>query len=192
MKALAALMSVTPASLIPGTSPGSSPGTVLQRPERPFRSASGLRRIGPDGLDPERLKGPADLGRTAAVDLAGLGAEIVRAAVGVEAHRQAVLGEHLPERPEGRGRAFLFDQERRIDRSRRVIERDNEIKGGLALEPGVARAILPRQRPPLALPPMRPLTRRLRHDAPPLQMQREPSVAMSQSRDPQSDARGSA
>jgi hypothetical protein len=32
---------------------------------------------------------PADLGRTPAVDLAGLGsAEIMRAAVGVEAHRQ--------------------------------------------------------------------------------------------------------
>jgi hypothetical protein len=61
-------------------------------------------------LDPELLKGPPDLGRTAAVDLAGLGrAEIVRAPIGVEAHRQAVLREHLLERPEGRGRAFLFD-----------------------------------------------------------------------------------
>ena len=75
-----------------------------------------------------------------------------------------------------------------MDRSRRVIERDNEIKGGLAFEPFVARAVLmqphPRQRPPLALPPMRPLARRLRHDARPLQMQLEPGVAMSQSRDP--------
>ena len=35
----------------------------------------------------------------------------------------------------------------------------------------------PRQRPPLALAPMRPLARRLRHNARPLQMQLEPGVA---------------
>jgi hypothetical protein len=121
-------------------------------------------------LDAQLRQRPADLGRTAAVDLAGLGgAEIMRAAVGVEAHRQAVLGKDLRERPEGRGRAFLLDQKRRIDRPRRVVERDNEIER-LTLEPFVARAVLvqhhARQRPPLALPPMRALARRLRHDAP--------------------------
>jgi hypothetical protein len=122
--------------------------------------------------------------------------EIVRAAVGVEAHRQAVLRKHLAQRPEGRGRAFLLDEKGRMDRPRRVIQRDNEIKGGLALEPGVARAVLmqhhARQRPPLALPPMRPLARRLRHDARPLQMQLQPGVAMSRSRGPSPDARGNA
>ena len=43
---------------------------ALKRPERALRTASGLRRIGPDRLDPELLEGPADLGRMAAVDLA--------------------------------------------------------------------------------------------------------------------------
>src|SRR5580698_2289382 len=66
--------------------------------------------------------------------------EIVAAPVGVEAHRQAVLRKHLAQRPEGRGRAFLFDQKGRIDRSRRVIERDNEIKGaGLRAIRGASR-----------------------------------------------------
>ena len=45
----------------------------------------------------------------------------------------------------------------------------------------MARAVLvqhhPRQRPPLALPPMRPLARRLRHHAHPLKMQLRPGVA---------------
>src|SRR5277367_5902594 len=118
----------------------------------------------------------------AAVDLARLGrAKIMRASIRIEAHRQAGLGKDLFQRPEGRGRAFLLDQERRIDRPRRVVERDNEIKGGLALEPCVPRAVLmqhhARQRPPLALPPMRALTRRLRNNARPLQMQLQPGVA---------------
>ena len=42
-------------------------------------------------LDPQLLQRPADLGRLLAVDLAGFGGvEIMRATVGVEAHRQAV------------------------------------------------------------------------------------------------------
>src|ERR1700728_3679241 len=102
---------------------------------------------------------PTWVGEPRSISPALVVSEIVRAAVGVEAHRQAVLGKDLFQRPEGRGRAFLLNQKGRIDRSRRVIERDNEIKGGLALEPGVARAVLvqhyPRQRPPLALPPTR-------------------------------------
>src|SRR3984885_1231688 len=103
---------------------------------------------------------PTWVGEPRSISPALVVSEIVRAGVGVEARRQAVLGENLFQRPEGRGRAFLFDQKGRIDRSRRVIERDNEIKGGLAFEPFVARAVLvqhhPRQRPPLALPPMPP------------------------------------
>src|SRR6202044_1933358 len=49
------------------------------------------------------------------------------------------------------------------------------------LEPGVARAVLmqhhARQRPPLPLPPMRPLARRLRHHPHPLKMKLGPGVA---------------
>ena len=89
-------------------------------------------------LDAQLRERPCHLGWTAAIDLARLRrAEIGRAAVGVEAHRQAMLRKDLFQRPEGRGRAFLLDQERRIDRPRRVVERDDEIKGGLALEPGM-------------------------------------------------------
>jgi hypothetical protein len=85
-------------------------------------------------LDPELRERPPDLGRAAAVDLAGLGgAEIVAAPVRIEAHRQPVLRENLAQRPEGRGGSLLFDQEGRIDRPRRVVERDNQIKGGLPL-----------------------------------------------------------
>ena len=63
---------------------------------------------------PSCSSAPADLGLMAAVDLAGLGrAEIVRPAVGVEAHRQAMRLKHLLQRPEGRGRALLLDQEGR-------------------------------------------------------------------------------
>jgi hypothetical protein len=59
-------------------------------------------RKSPDMLDAQLSQRPADLGRTAAVDLAGLGrAEIVRTAIRIEAHRQAMLREHLFERPEG-------------------------------------------------------------------------------------------
>jgi hypothetical protein len=131
---------------------------------------------------------PTWVGEPRSISPALVVSEIVRAAVGVEAHRQAVLGKDLFQPPEGRGRAFLLNQKGRIDRPGRVIERHDQVELRLAFEPFVARAVLmqhhPRQRPPLALPPMRPLARRLRHDARPLQMQLEPGVAMSRSRDP--------
>ena len=65
---------------------------ILKRPERALRTAPGLRRIGPDVLHPELLKRPPHLRRMAAVDLAaGFGrVKVVRPAVGVEAHRQAL------------------------------------------------------------------------------------------------------
>ena len=134
-------------------------------------------------LDPELLERATDLGEAIAVDLAaGLGGEkVMPAAVGIEAHRQAMLAEHLLQRPESRGRAFLLDQKRRIDLAGRVIERHDQIEQRLALEPGVARAVLmqhhPRQRTTLALPPMRSLARRLPNHALPLKMQLGPGVA---------------
>jgi hypothetical protein len=134
-----------------------------------------MRRIGPDMLDPELLERAPDLSGMAPVDLAGLGrVEVMRPTVGVEAHRQAVLRKHLLQRPEGRGRAFLRDQEGQVDRPRRIVQRDNQIERRDALEPDMPRAVLmqhhPRQRAPLALPPVRPLARRLGHHARPLQM----------------------
>jgi hypothetical protein len=156
--------------------------SILQRPERPLRTAPRLRRIGSDMFDPQLRQRPADLGRTAAIDRAGLGgAKVVRAAVRIEAHRQAVLGENLLQRPEGGGCALLLDKKGRIDRPRRVVERDNEVKSRLAIEPGVPRAVLVQhhapQRPPLALPAVGSFARRLRNNARPLQMQLQPGVA---------------
>ena len=134
-------------------------------------------------LDSELLERPPDLGRMTPIDLAASfrGVKVMRPAIGVEAHRQAVRREHLVQRSEGRGRALLLDQKRRIDCPRRVIHGHNQIERSLAFEPCVPRAVLvqhhPRQRPPLALAPMRPLARRLRNNARPLQMQLEPGVA---------------
>jgi hypothetical protein len=142
-----------------------------------------MRRIGPDMLDPELPQRSADLGWLLAVErAAGLGGEkVVRTAVGVEAHRQPVLGEHLVERAERRARAFLFHQKRRINLARRVVERHDQIERRLALEPFMPRAVLmqhhARQRPPLALAPVRPLALSLGRKPRPLQMQLEPRVA---------------
>jgi hypothetical protein len=60
--------------------------------------------------------------------------KVMRPAIGVEAHRQAMLRKDLVQRLEGRGRAFLLDEKGRIDRSRRAIERHHKIER-LALEP---------------------------------------------------------
>ena len=134
-------------------------------------------------LNPELLEGSTDLGRMAAVDFAAgfRRVKVMRPAVGVEAHRQAVLRENLLERPESRGRAFLLGEERRVDRPRGVVHRDDQVERGPACEPGVARTVLmqhhPRQGPPLALPPVRPFARRLSDNALPLQMQLQPGVA---------------
>ena len=116
--------------------------TILKRPERPLRTTPGLRRIGPDMLDPELLERPPHLSRMAAIDLAAgfRRVKVVRPAIGVEAHRQAALAEHLLQRPEGRGRALLLGQERRVDRPRRVVHGHDQVERLLALEPGVARA----------------------------------------------------
>ena len=74
---------------------------ILQRRERPLRASARLRRIGPDVFDPQLLERPPDLGRMAAIDLAAGfgGVKVVRPAVGVEAHRQAMPAEHLLQRP---------------------------------------------------------------------------------------------
>src|SRR6202050_5057849 len=110
MKALAASISVMPASL------SSLTNRSCSVPKRPLRTAPRLRRIGANMFDPQLRQRPADLGRTAAIDLAGLGgAKVVRAAVRIEAHRQAVLGENLLQRPEGGGCGLLLDKTGRIE-----------------------------------------------------------------------------
>src|SRR5208337_2080944 len=98
---------------------------VLQGLEGVLRTPARLWRIGPDMLDPELLERPADLRQMTAVDLAaGLGRqEVMRAAVGVEAHRQP---RHRPTRPLAPMRAAPL---RLLQKTLRMKER---------LRPGVA------------------------------------------------------
>src|SRR5271166_3982607 len=134
---------------------------VLQGLERALGAPASLWRIGPNMLDAELPERAAHLRRPAAIDLAARlgGVEVMRPPVRIEAHRQPVRAESLAERPEGRSRAFLLDQKRRIDRSRRVVQRHNQIERRLAFEPDVTRAVLmqhhPRHRPTRPLAPMR-------------------------------------
>ena len=71
---------------------------------------------------------------------------------------------HLHQRTERRGRSFLLDQKRRINRARRIIQSHNQIERRLARQPHMHRAVLmqhhARKRTPLALAPMSPATLR--------------------------------
>ncbi len=107
----------------------------------------------------------ADLCRLPAVDLAGLGGvKIMRAAIRYRGSSATHAGRKHPSAP-GTSRPRLPPpQKRRINLSRRVVERDDQVQRGRAREPGVARPILvqhhPRQWTPLALATMRALARR--------------------------------
>ena len=70
---------------------------VLQGAERSLAAPASLRRVGRNMLDPELRQRAADLGHGAFVHLpAGFGREeIMAAAIGVEAARKAVGGEHF-------------------------------------------------------------------------------------------------
>ena len=139
-----------------------------------------MRREGPDMLDPDPravTRAPPDLGRMAAVDFAAgfRRGKAMRPAIGVEAHRQAMLRKDLVQRPEGRGRAFLLDEKGRIDRPVASSSVTMRSRAGWPSShscrepspPSWGQALMQhhaRQRPPLALAPMRPLARRLRRD----------------------------
>ena len=116
------------------------------------------------------------------------GVKVMRPAIGVEAHRQAMLRENLAQAPEGRGGSFLLDEKSRIDRPRRIVHCDDQVERRFALEPFMPRAVLmqhhARQRTPLALPAVGALARRLRHDARPLKMQLQARCSPNQSRGP--------
>jgi hypothetical protein len=70
------------------------------------------------------------------------GIKIMAAAVGIEADRQTVAGEHFKQPPKRRGRALFLDQERRIDRARRIVHGDDQVELRLACKPERPRAIL--------------------------------------------------
>jgi hypothetical protein len=133
-------------------------------------------------LDAELLERPADLGRITPIDLRRQlsGVKIMRPAIGLEAHRQAALGEDLLQRPEGRGSALLVDQKRRIDRPGASSSVTMRSRGGWSSRKACRELSMQRhawQRPPLALAPMRPLARRLGRQPRPMQMQLQPGVA---------------
>ena len=72
----------------------------------------------PSSTAPVRVHLAADLGRM----------EVVSAALGIERPGQAVLREHLLQRPEGRGRAFLLDQEGRVDLRGGIVQGDDQVE----------------------------------------------------------------
>ena len=88
-------------------------------------------------LDAQTLQRPPNLCRARAVDLAARNGrvKIMRAAIRVEAQRQTVRAEHFRQRAKRRVRSFLLDQERRVDRVRRIVQRHDQIKRRLPRKP---------------------------------------------------------
>ncbi|MER8836515.1 hypothetical protein [Mesorhizobium sp. M0909] len=112
-------------------------------------------------LDAQLPQRPPDLGRPALVDrLAGLERhEIVAAAIGVEARRQSLGDQGLQKSLKARRRAFLLDQEGRIDRARRVVHRHDQVQHRLAFQPGMPAAVLVQHHPLARLPfPLAPVS----------------------------------
>ena len=103
------------------------------------------------------------------------------APVGVERREQPVLADHLLQAAKARGGALFLDQEDRVDRTRRVVERDNQIERRLAHQPLVRRAILKQhhagQRPARPLLAVRRAARCDRHQTAALQHRLRPSIA---------------
>lgn len=99
--------------------------------------------------DPKLLQRPADLGELGLGDFpAGLrGVEIMAASVSVELDEQPVPLDHLGQATEGRGRALLLDQNRRVELAGRIIEGDHQVQRAQPLQPGVGRAVLMQHHP---------------------------------------------
>jgi hypothetical protein len=112
-------------------------------------------------LDAEPIERTADLGAAILVDrFAGLvSVKVVAAAVSVERAGQPVCHEDFEQTTECRGRPFLLRQERRIDRARGVIHRDDQIERRLPFQPSLPQAVLVEHHAcawlPLALAPLR-------------------------------------
>src|SRR5216684_1283057 len=91
------------------------------------------------------------------------------AAIGVERAEQAMLANHLAQGLERRRRAFFLDQQHRIDLTRRIVHRHDQVHRGQAFDPGVARPVLmqqhARKRPAWTLLAVRRTLRRLPHQA---------------------------
>ena len=113
---------------------------VLQGAERPLAAAARLRRVGGDVADAQLLQRPADLGQLGLGDLPARRGrvEVVAAPVGVELDEQPVPLDHLGQAAKRRRRALLLDQDGRVDRRGRVVERDHQVQRRLPGQPGMA------------------------------------------------------
>ena len=156
---------------------------VLQGGEQPLGASARLRRIGGDVLDPQMRQRPADLGQLRGRDFAaGLGGvKVMAAAVGVEGAEQAMLGNDLAQRREGRGGSFLFDQDHGVDPARGVVHGHDQVHRRQARDPHVPRPVLMQHqaadRPPRPLLAVRRALRR-RFDQPgPVQSELRHGVA---------------
>jgi hypothetical protein len=69
----------------------------------------------------------------------------VAAAVGVELHEQAVPLDHLHQAAKAAQRAFLLDQEGRIDLAGGIVHGDDQVERRLIGQPGVLGAVLMQQ-----------------------------------------------
>jgi len=85
-------------------------------------------------LDAEMLERPANLRRPRTGDLVArlVGRKMVAAPILIKAQRQAVPAKHFRQSRERRGRAFLGRQKGRVDRARRIVQRDDQIERRLA------------------------------------------------------------
>ena len=110
---------------------------ILQRAEHPLRTAPRLGRVGRDMLDPQPLQRPANLRRPLPVDRRARlrRVKVVAATVGIQARRQTMGAEHLQQRPQRRGGAFLLDQKRRVDPARRIVQRHDQVQRRLPRKP---------------------------------------------------------
>ena len=95
-------------------------------------------------LDAQTLQCTPDLRRSRAINFAARRrrVKIMRAPVRIKAHGKAMRAKHLRQRTERRGRSFLLDQKRRINRARRIIQSHNQIERRLARQPHMHRAVL--------------------------------------------------
>ena len=98
--------------------------------------------------DAELGQRAADLGQLRLVDLAGaLGSdEVMPTPIGVERAEQAVPADRLGQAKKARHRAFLLDQERRIDLPGGIVERNDQIEiASERRKPAMGRAVLEQQ-----------------------------------------------
>ena len=107
--------------------------------------------------------------------------KVVAAPVRIQDARQAMRREHLQQARERRSRPFLRHQDRRVDRTRRIVQRHHQVALPQARHPGEPRRSLMQhhagQRAPLPLAPVGAAPESRFQQPPALQEQLRPHVA---------------